>query len=157
MILKLNLRLRHKILQNTFNRWKQYIIEKRIYNSKIIEAKKYYSENLIRENLRLIIEAALEKREELLVNYLKNEKRRLILAQRYFKIWKSKSKHCTSRKRRTKVYDEKFKNTRTDNKPLGIGQKENPLIYSLITSFPDVFNWDPNCFATPRIPDYMKN
>ncbi|KAK9880135.1 hypothetical protein WA026_008650 [Henosepilachna vigintioctopunctata] len=160
-ILELDIHFKYRLMKSSFIKWKDFINEKRLYCEKLADAKKYYRDNLIRANFRLIIKTASRIKEKHLVHYLENEKNRMTLAQKYLTIWKIKSKysklhtHIVQAVRQNMEEEVEFhivsdfeKLTTTSD------QRKESLFYSLL-DFTDVFQWDAKCFDKPRVPDYM--
>lgn len=144
-----------KTLQHCFKEWKIFTDEQRTFKLKKSKSKNYYQSCLIKQIFLLIIKAAFREKDENLNRYLENEKRRLILAQKYLKTWKIKTKNSRKHKTNPVILKKAYSNVGDDMFDK-MEQKTIEPQHFLVGSVPESFIWDPACYARPRVPEYMK-
>lgn len=145
----LNKRYCNTITKNAFSLWKNYVAEEKLYRTILSRAKDLYNKSLLREGIRIILLQASKEQKKRESVVVQNIEKKILIALKYFKIWKYRTKPFTETKN-----DQNFSlKVEINHKEIIHGRK---LIQPATDDFLMDFEWDSLCFAAPRIPEYLK-
>lgn len=119
----------HKLTSNTFGEWKRFFAEQQKIKKKLLQAEQFYKCSLQKLTLRVILEEGIHKQQEKEKIVFEQILRRYKIAYKYYNVWK--------------------------NKTVAIDKFKHKCDYSHHTF--EVFQWNPLCFAKPRIPEFLKH